>query len=102
MRHRPIAPRWTRRERRRRVLRSILLVCLIAAGAAAGAVWLRGRELAEGLVHVGLARAGIPWQGVAVRSIGFGGMGPGPSQLGGAGGPAAAAIGSAWTGGSLG
>jgi Dicarboxylate transport len=85
----------------RRVLRALLLCVLVLALAATGALVLRGREVAEHLIHALAERAGIAPDRLEVRAVGLAGLTLGPVQIGGPDGPAASAVEIGWTPWSL-
>jgi dicarboxylate transporter DctA-like protein len=89
--------RSVRRRRRRRLIYATLLVGCAVLLVAAGAVALRGRELAAELARGVLARAGVATETLSVRTLGFGGIVFDGVRLGGAAGPSAAAIAVDWT-----
>jgi hypothetical protein len=94
----PLAKEGRRAWRMRRILCVTFVACLIPAVAA---VVLARRDLAEGLLRLGLVRAGIAPQTLELRSIGLGGAALGPLHLGGADGPSASAVEIGWTPWSL-
>src|SRR5260221_6448718 len=87
-----------RRRRRRRL--TLLVACAILL-VGAGAMALRGRELAAGLARTALARAGVATEALTVRSLGFGGIVFDTVRLGGSAGPSADAVAVDWTLGGL-
>ena len=90
-----------RRSAGRRVLLALLAGILVLVAVAAGAMALRGREIARQVIAAVAERAGIPPDQLEVRRIGFDGLSLGAVRIGGAEGPAASAIEIGWTPGSL-
>jgi hypothetical protein len=79
----------------------LLAGILVLVAVAAGAMALRGREIARQVIAAVAERAGIPPDQLEVRRIGFDGLSLGAVRIGGADGPAASAIEIGWTPGSL-
>src|SRR5260221_818840 len=82
---------------RRRRRRLTLLVACAFLLVGAGAMALRGRELAAGLARTALARAGVATETLTVRSLGLGGIVFDAVRLGGPTGPSADAVAVDWT-----
>jgi len=85
----------------RRVLRRALVAGLVGIIALSGVLMVWGREVARGVVHMALDRAGLAPGDLDVRSIRVGGMTLGVTHLGDSDGPSASAVEVEWTLGSL-
>jgi hypothetical protein len=90
-----------RRSAGRRILIGSLAGVLVLALVAAGAMALRGPEIARQVIQVAAGRAGIPPDRLEVRRIGLSGMTLGAVRLGGPEGPAASSIEIGWSPASL-
>lgn len=90
-----------RRSAGRGILIGSLAGILVLALFAAGAMALRGPEIAREIIQVAAGRAGIPPDRLEVRRIGLSGMTLGAVRLGGPEGPAASSIEIGWSPASL-
>lgn len=86
-----------RRSVARRIFFGLLGVILVLAAIAAGAIVLRGPEIAERVLAAAAAQTGIAPLRLDVRSIGIAGMTFGEVRVGEADGPAASAVEIGWT-----
>jgi hypothetical protein len=90
-----------RRSAARRVLLALLAGILVLVAVAAGAMALRGREIARQVIAAVAEHAGIPPDQLEVRRIGFDGLSLGTVRVGGPEGPAASVVEIGWTPESL-
>ncbi len=86
-----------RRSTGRRILLAVFATVLVVAAIAAGAIALRGREIARYVVQTAAEYAGVAPQQIEVRRVGFTGLLLGAVRVGGPEGPSAAAIEVGWT-----